>query len=431
MSSVDNKTEYGLTSGQKRALDYILQGKNVFLTGPSGTGKSTIINIFRNTCRHKRIGMTSTTGVSALLLGGSTIHSYLGIGLGDGTVDQITKHVAKNKNALHRWKTLEVLIIDEISMLSPTLFDKLEHVARVIRGGKRMLSEGNGVLFGGIQLILTGDFLQLPVVGEDSFCFEAKSWSSCIEHTISLTEIVRQDDIQFQTLLNNLRFGKLTEDDEKILNSRIGAKLTNENGIKPTRIFTTNSSVDSMNNYELDKLEDTECYEYEMTFEFHTNIAQKNIDKYRKNCLAPEVLQLCKGAQVMLLSNLDIDNGLVNGSRGVVINFVGDFPLVKFLNGSERVIDHYNWLIKEDGIDQMSICQLPLKLAWAITVHKSQGATLDYAEIDLRNTFTYGQAYVALSRVKSISGLSILGINYKDIKAHPKCISFYNELNKN
>lgn len=420
-----------LNRGQQEAYDLIMKGHNVFITGSAGTGKSVIIQYYRErNILWKNIGVTSTTGVSALIIGGSTLHSFLGIGLGTDSVETIIRKINKNKKLKNRWKKLDVLIIDEISMLSPELFDKIEEIARKMRYIKNVPDKP----FGGIQLIITGDFLQLPVVKNDHFCFESKTWSNCVEKTVYLTEIVRQRDMAFQNILNEIRFGKVSEDVKKILNTRIGIKLKNDKGIKPTKIYTTNVAVDLLNEDELNRLEsEGELFEYEMTYDFYDynlTSSDKNrlIEKYSKACLAPDKLLLCKGAQVMLLSNLDIDNGLANGSRGIVVDFIENIPIVRFMNGQEKMIDNHSWEIKEGEEVIMRINQLPLKLAWAFTIHKSQAITLDYAEVDLGNMFTYGQAYVALSRVKNIEGLSIIDINYGKIQAHPKAIEYYNIL---
>lgn len=424
-----------LTDKQQEVLSHMIAGKNVFVTGPSGTGKTHIIKLFKQLYgRQKTIAMTSTTGISALLFGGTTLHSYLGIGLGTGSVDSMTAHILKKTYLKERWNRLDTLVIDEISMLSPELFDKLEAVACNVRRGrnKRMLNKETEKAFGGIQLILSGDFLQLPVVKSDDFCFEAKTWDKCIDEMVHLTDIIRQKDIEFQTVLNELRFGIVSKKGKKILKSRIGAKLENELGIKPTCLLTTNASVDQINEKELDKLvtEETQFYQYDMDIYMYEFVKNKSyvIDKYRKNCIAPDTLQLCEGAQVMLVCNLDIDSGLVNGSRGVVIKFVEERPVVRFLNGLERIIDYHVWEVEQDDKKLMQIKQIPLKVAYAITVHKGQGNTLDYAEVDLGNIFTFGQAYVALSRVKSLEGLSIIDIDFNSIQAHPKAIEFYKKI---
>lgn len=436
-----------LTSQQQKAYNLMAAGKNIFITGPSGTGKSLIISKFReNFSGIKNIAITSTTGISSILIGGTTLHSYLGIGLGTGTPEELKEKIEKNRKVKKRWLELDILVIDEISMLSPELFDKLEKLARLLRCNNfsRLLDSNTGEnqsidlstkqpVFGGIQLVLSGDFLQLPVVGISKFCFESDCWGKTIESIIYLDEIVRQSDNEFQQVLNAVRYGEVTENVKKVLNKRIGVQLKNDLGIKPTRIFTTNWSVDKMNEIELDRLsENNEFYEYNMTIVFYEFIKNRNeaIEKLQKNCLAPSCLQLCKGAQVMLLVNLSIEKNLVNGSRGVVIGFIDDKPLVRFLNGVEEVIDYYHWEIEEDKKEQAKISQLPLKLAWAITVHKSQGCTLDYAEIDLKNVFEYGQAYVALSRVKTQEGLNILSIDYDSIRAHPRAVEFYKKFLK-
>jgi ATP-dependent DNA helicase PIF1 len=428
--------EIKFTEKQEEAFNYMKEGKNIFLTGPSGSGKSKVIDLYKKLYQYeKNIAITSTTGVSAILIGGTTLHSYLGIGLGTADVEEMTNAILKNSRIRQRWCELDVLIIDEVSMLSPQLLDKLEVVSRNVRRvkPKRMLSV-DGVeerVFGGIQLILSGDLLQLPVVGDtDSFVFDAKCWGRCIEKVVELNKIMRQDDGEFQGILNELRVGVVTKKSREILDGRVGVKLRNELGIIPTRIYTTNAQVDEMNSRELEKLSECNVYEYEMEIYFYEFVKDRTrmMEKYRKSSLAPELLQLCVGAQVVLLCNLELESGLANGSRGVVVDIIGDIPVVRFLNGEERVISHWQWEIEEDRKKQVRITQIPLKLAWAQTAHKVQGSTLDYAEIDLSNVFTYGQGYVALSRVKSIGGLSIININYDSIKAHPKPLEYYKKL---
>lgn len=428
---------FKLTELQEKALKYMVEGKNIFLTGPSGVGKSMIISMFKNLRgKSKNIAITSTTGVSSLLIGGTTLHSYLGIGLGTGSADYLTEKILKNNKIKQRWKTIDTLIIDEISMLSPELFDKLETVARNIRNGYSrnnfQIELVDGPPFGGIQLILVGDFLQLPVVGSDNFCFEAKTWNICVEHVVQLTEIIRQTDKEFQEVLNDIRYGIVSDRAKKLLLSRVNVEVKNDLGILPTKIQTTNEAVDRINSKEFEKLiqKNPEIYEYDMRIHFYDSVFNKEhaIEKYRKNCLAPDILQLCIGAQVMLLYNLNLDIGLANGSRGVVVNFIEDFPVVQFMNGQTHVIDFHDWEIEENEIKQVRITQVPLKLAYSISAHKSQGCTLDCAEIDLSNLFAHGQAYVALSRVKSEKGLNIVGINFDGIKAHPKALEFYKKI---
>jgi ATP-dependent DNA helicase PIF1 len=413
------KDDVKLSKKQNEAYSIMASGKNIFLTGAAGVGKTQVLKLFIKVYKQTKImGVTSTTGISALLFGGTTLHSFLGIGLGNGSVENICTKIFSRSYLNKRWKDLEVLVIDEISMLSPALFDKLEEVARTVRRNVKP--------FGGIQLILSGDFCQLPCINSDNFCFEADSWDKCIDHTIYLTEIMRQKDIEFQECLNEVRIGKLSKTTKKLLKSRLNIKLTNEFGILPTRLYSTNRSVDSLNDTELDKLSETnvEFFEYNMDIKY----AKKNeiaVDMYKKFCSAPETIQLCVGAQVMLLWNLDIEGGLVNGSRGIIINFVNNLPLVKFLNGREVVIDYHTWEHEENEKKILTVFQIPLKLAYALTIHRSQGCSLDYAEIDLSDCFSAGQSYVALSRVKNLEGLSIIGIDFDKIITHPKAVCFY------
>jgi len=307
------------------------------------------------------------------------------------------------------------------------LFDKLNYIAKRVRRNKNP--------FGGIQLILSGDMCQLPVIGENKFCFEANSWDECVPNIVYLQEILRQTDLKFQQILNQIRLGKITDEVKEILKSRIRALLNNDIGIKPTRLYPTNALVDNINSEELDKLNDgiIEFKEYEIDVEIVKYVPriQFVMERFIKNLTVSPTIQLCIGAQVMLLYNMDVESGLVNGSRGIVTDFIEDIPIVKFLNGKEVIIDYYTWKLEEEGKIIMSASQIPLKLAWAISQHKSQGITLDYAEIDLENIFTYGQAYVSLSRVKKLSGISLTGVNFQDIKCHPKAKKFYRELEKN
>ena len=413
-----------LTEKQELAYKYMSDGNNIFLTGKSGSGKSEVIKSFVDKHKHfKIIAVTSTTGTSALLIGGTTLHSYLGIGLGTGSVDFLVRKIKAKKWIRDRWIDLDILIIDEISMLSPVLFDKLEKLARVIRD--------NTMPFGGIQLVLTGDFCQLPVIGIEDFCFEAKMWDKCIDKTVYLTEILRQTDLDFQDCLNEVRIGKLSKKSIQLLKSRVGVKLDNEFNIKPTKLFSLNKSVDALNSSELNKFASNgvDFYEYDMEF-ITTSKDPYMIDKFKKNSNVPEKIQLCIGAQVMLLVNLDLECQLANGSRGIITKFVDDYPMVKFLNGVERMIELYQWDIEENDVKIMSVLQLPLKIAYALTTHKSQGATIDYVELDMANIFEYGQAYVALSRVKSLEGLSLKSFHLSVIKSNPKVIEYYDRLIK-
>jgi ATP-dependent DNA helicase PIF1 len=421
-------TNTQLTNTQSKCLEMMSSGKNVFVTGPGGVGKSFIIEKFvKECCRSKKIGITSMTGISALLIGGTTLHSFLGIGLGKGTAEAIQFRIQHNPFQRKRWATLDILIIDEISMMSPLLFDKLEEVARMIRGTTKP--------FGGIQLILSGDFCQLPCIGEvQSLCIDATSWSKCMHNIVYLTEIVRQKDLTFQTFLNSVRMGIVDEFVLRILEERKNTTLTNEYGIIPTFIYTTRNDVAQHNDRELDNLasQGLEFFEYnaEVYIEPFVKMPQFVEDRINKDFNGVRTLQLCVGAQVMLLRNLDLTIGLANGSRGVVIGFEPEstIPIIRFLNGVERLIDYHSWMFDENDRCVATVTQIPLKIAYAITAHSSQGSTVDYATIDLTNVFEYGQAYVALSRVKTLDGLSIINYNPALIKALPKAINFYNNL---
>jgi ATP-dependent DNA helicase PIF1 len=422
----EGSKEIILTKKQKEVYKHLKEGKNVFVTGEAGTGKTAIIKKYVNDFRHHRtIAITATTGTAAILLNGTTLFSYLGIGLAEETADVLFIKLKKKPYFIKRWKELDTLIIDEISMLRPELFDKLELLARSIRKINKV--------FGGIQLFLCGDFFQLPNIGEpDRFCFDANTWYKCIDYTIYLDENFRQDDVVFQNCLSKIRYGTVDDETEKILKARENVVLRNSFGILPTKIYSLNINVDMENEKEMDILFEKNNKLIFYSFELKKTILKKttNIDeKIKKSCSASTELQLCVGAQVMLLYNLDIDEKLVNGSRGIITSFQNDLPIVKFLTGQTRLIDYYTWNIEENGEVLVKIEQIPLKLAYACSVHRSQGLTIDYAEVDLEGIFEYGQAYVALSRVRSLDGLSIRHWNATCIKSHPRVIEYYDNLN--
>tara|TARA_Y100000385_G_scaffold172582_1_gene178665 strand:+ start:1164 stop:2426 length:1263 start_codon:yes stop_codon:yes gene_type:complete len=417
-----------LSKGQKDALAIMLRGENIFLTGPAGTGKSEIITQFmKQRPRSKRVHVTSTTGISAIKIKGRTIHSFAGIGTGSADVQRLITHILKERKLKEKWRSVDVLIIDEISMLSAELFDKLEEIAKCIRQSVET--------FGGIQIILCGDFLQLPNV-EGDFCFQAESWNRVVgDNIVELTSIMRQDDILFQKCLNAVRLGEIDEGTKKLFEERIGATLDkNFDGILPTRLFPTNRQVDILNDEELDKLAEDgrEFIQYDMEITTYPNVKTQWIDstieQFVKRTIFPTSIQLCIGAQVMLLSNIDQDAGLVNGSRGVITEFIEQDPKVRFVNGRELVISKSTIEHEDNHKPILRATQIPLKVAYATTIHKSQGSSLDCVEIDLGEIFECGQAYVALSRARTLKGLVLKSIRFDQIKAHPLALDYYKKI---
>ena len=425
MRPTKKKKTIVLSKKQELAVEMMCKRKSIFLTGPGGTGKSLVLSIYEKREYNRVIAKTATTGTAAILLNGTTLYSYLGIGTGELSVDMLIREIKKKKHILKRWIDLDVLIIDEISMLSPELFDKLELTARSLRQDTRP--------FGGIQLILTGDFLQLPNISQkDMFCFDAESWEKCIgDNVVYLDVNFRQEgDDDYQICLGEVRNGILSDKTISILKGRENAVLVNDHGILPTKIYSLNRDVDEENQMQNDLLfeknPDLQFFGFELNKTIHKKVYSPD-EKIKKACNAPLTLELCVGSQVMLLYNMDLESKLVNGSRGVVVDFQDDDPVVRFLTGERRVIGRKTWEIEENNDLVITVTQIPLKLAYATTVHKSQGATIDYAEINMNGIFEYGQAYVALSRVKSLSGLSIKNFKPDVIKSHPKVIEFYSK----
>ena len=429
-----------LTSEQQVVLDKAIDGKNILITGGAGVGKTYLIHKISHSLTRlgKKVAVTSTTGISAILINGTTVHSYLGIGLGTNSVDALCSSIVKKKFLRDKWNAIDTLIIDEISMLTADLFDKLEELARRIRK--------SDLPFGGIQLILSGDFCQLPPIGVSSdteyFCFEAFGWRDCIplESVMMLKTIIRQSDPVFQQALNQLRMGIVTDDVKDVFTDCIDRKFTDPE-IKATNLFPKNNSVDNVNTKNFDECvqhSKNRIYEYEQEIEMCGGLPKGRdakraqeaiIDKYKKYSIAPEVLQLCVGCQVMLIHNLDLTGDgqkrVINGSRGVVTRFVDDLPYVKFKNGKECLIDYHTWEIESNDIAYGKLIQIPLRLGYAFSIHKSQGCTLDLVQLDLTNIFDYGMGYVALSRVRDLESLCIKGIAWDKFKTHPKVLQYY------
>ena len=384
--------------------------KNIFLTGLSGSGKSTTLKyIFKKLKNKKNIVITSLTGISALLLGGQTIHSYLGIGLGTASFDVLLKKLQSSKFYLKCWTKLEILIIDEVSMLSIDLFEKLERLARGLRR--------NNLPFGGIQLLLSGDFLQLPTVGSDKFCFESPIWKFCINEIIELKTTMRQKDELFINILNKVRIGKIDEECRQILKSR-EIEYNSDYGIIPTMLYATNAKVDEFNLEYYNKLENQE-YEYDIIY---TWFKPCNKEAITNNLRFYQKLNLKVGTQVMYLVN---DDPLVNGSRGVVTNFIEEYPEVLFTDGFRKIISPHTLDVEVGDEKIMSYTQIPLRLSWAMSIHKSQGSSLDLLCVDLQNIFEYGQFYVALSRARTLEGLYIRNLDFNRNYTHPKALEFY------
>ena len=421
-----------LNEKQKLALDAMINGENVFITGPGGSGKSHVVNIFIQYFREQlldedqQLFVTSSTGLSSLLINGITIHQYSGLGSASKNLDFYIDRVKKNKNIRNRWRKTKTLIIDEISMISEEFFEKLDLLGQKIRRSQ--------LPFGGIQIILSGDFLQLPPVKSTGFCFESFSWDLSINKTIYFDKIIRQKDKNLQKILNKVRVGMIDDDVKKILDTCLNRKLENKHGIKPTLLFSRKDMVNEYNNEKLQELVELgkETKIYQSSFQFGKQVTEESED-FLKDLINNQYniddhLTLTKGTQVMLNAN-NIYEGLANGSRGIIIDFSSDgYPIVHFLNDIIVEIKYKDYKI-EDNSDSVTKKQIPLIHAWAITIHKAQGMSLEYLETDIGHSiFEYGQAYVVLSRIKNLEGLSLLNINYTKIKANPKIIEYYNNI---
>lgn len=391
-----------LSIEQEYAVYIIKEKKNVFISGNAGVGKSYLLKHLKTIIPN--IHLTASTGIAAVNIGGMTLHSWSGIGLGNLPVNKLTF----SGKVISRIRLAKVLAIDEISMISAEVFDLVNDVMKLIRK--------NDSPFGGIQLILFGDFFQLPPIQGD-FCFNAKAWTELNIKNIILKKVFRQSDEVFINLLNNVRHANLSLEDIGILTTRIKCKCLDE--IQPTRLVSHNDQADKINKIELEKI-NSSVHTFKAKYR---GTDQLKIEFLKKNCVAYDTLDLKVGSHVMMLRNTHSEKGIINGSVGIVKD-ISTYPIVMFENGIELIIAPEVWELEryDDAIGKVvieaSIEQVPLIFSWAITIHKSQGMTLNKIRCDLSKVFTYGQSYVALSRVKSLDGLYIDDIDFNKIRTN-------------
>lgn len=405
---------------QGLALEIMLAGESVLLTGPAGSGKTYVLNQFIKLAKHegKHVSVTATTGLAATHLGGTTIHSWAGIGVHDDLPSGFADHISKGRREIIE-KT-DVLIIDEISMLHDYRLDMVDEACRLVR-------KQPDIPFGGIQVIMSGDFFQLPPINRgDSraggFVVNSNVWRELDPAICYLDEQHRQDDETLLGILGAIRAGDVRRGHAETLLGRV--EITPPEDLVLTELHTTNIDVDSLNEKRLAGLENEEIF-YSQT----TTGAANYVENLQRSVLAPATLRLKQGALVMAVKN-DLSRRYVNGSLGTVVDFepLTDYPLVEFHNGRTVAMQPDTWELRDGDKKRASITQIPLRLAWAITVHKSQGMTLDAARIDLRKAFVEGMGYVALSRVKNVDNLYLHGINHMALRVSQQALEIEQSL---
>ena len=443
-----------LSLEQRLAFEKFRSGENLFVTGPGGTGKTRLIEFFVQYCKNvgKTCQVTAMTGCATTLLppscGARTIHSWSGIKLCKGENAKIIQSALRKKVQRTAWRRTQVLVVDEVSMMSKKTFEVLEELARIARLSDRA--------FGGMQVIFTGDFLQLPPVPSpderDSakFCFETTLWENVcpFPNNIELRTMFRQSDPIYQNILSEVRKGKLSQPNIDILQKYV--QRVQPAGSVITKLFPIRSKTDALNQRQYAELKEHEhVYSIVHQLNCKTNLdsgkplsveeilrceslTKMERDFELRSLLTttnyPEQLCLKKGCVVMCVTNLDMDNNICNGSQGIIIGFTDkQRPIVRFSNGIVRTMEPQ--FRQSDEYPCLAIAQIPLCLAWGLTIHKIQGATLERAEMDIgQSVFECGQTYVALSRIKSLDGLSLSAFQPNNIRANPRALAFYNEL---
>ncbi len=450
--SVDFNRE-DLNAEQARALDLALAGKSFFLTGSAGTGKSFCLAYMVHALRKagRRVVVTASTGIGAVTIGGITIHSFAGFGIGNQTRDEL-RRTATSKRMRDIWQSVDTILIDEISMVKAEYFEKLALVAQEAR-------QDSSTPLGGVQLIVLGDFFQLPPVvprmlaaskvagghstSKSVFCFSTREWHDLIQEVVELKHIFRQKDPVFAQCLQRIRWGTPSSEDIRLLTTRLHANIEHS-GIKPTFLHSRTEDVDRINQEHLDAI-DAPPHTYHTIQGFNSSgVKDQSTDalppksrvdrvtaELRKNMPADETVTLKVGAQVMLLANLNFEHQLVNGSRGVVTRFTEApfaYPVVRF-NNVEATIRAHMWKHQFRTGVYAYVAQIPLKLAYAYTIHKSQSQSMDCVQIQLDGSvFEDGQAYTALSRLRTLAGLTLSAFDPACIRANPEVVAFYRAL---
>lgn len=421
----------------------LADNNNIFITGGGGVGKSYLLDELKQYYKDKLV-LTSTTGISALNIGGQTLHSWCGIGIVDKPVARIIHQIRQSAVLYKQLFNCKILAIDEISMLDDYTFEYVDKVLRNIKNSK--------LPFGGIQLILVGDFFQLPPVKckqtGRKFCFQSPVWKKLKLITILLNKVHRQTDKKFINILNNIRVDNISEADINILYHH-DYSLIYEIDKNILQLFGTNNDADIYNKKCFSEI-NSETYKYNASDSYflHSNKRdndqqlteeevylfssdRKILENFDKDCKFPKLLELKKGCRVMLLKNISITDGLVNGSCGTIKSLSNSSVEVLFDNGKLQNITPEYFEYNQNNKLIIKRKQYPLKLAYGITIHKSQGMTFEKLVVNFNTIFDFGQAYVALSRVKSLDGLIIKDFNPNKIVANLDVKIFYSDLLKN
>ena len=462
-----SQNQIQLSDEQQIIIAKCIRGDNMFVTGSGGCGKSLIIRVLKNIyipskniddikhiidnyrdIEYRNIQVCALTGVASVLLqcSAKTIHSFSGIGISTASNEQILKKIKNSSFYRKNWKETDILIIDEISMMSQHMFELLDYLGKNVRR--------NNKPFGGIQIIMFGDFFQLPPVSKDAedklrknFCFESELWFETFspQNNMELVKIFRQSDENFKKILNQIREGKIKRNVNEFLLNYVNRDKTLEI-IQPTKLYPKRSQVDYINSFEINKL-DGEINEYEITNILDLPMTEKQ--RILRNLFTQEQIEIefnylqgnipCEkkislkiGSQVMCIVNLNLndENTICNGSQGIILRFdENNNPVIKFSRGFVYTMLPYVWA--SETIPGIGVRQIPLILAWALTIHKSQGATMDAIEVDAGSgIFECGQTYVALSRVKSLEGLYLSAFDVTRIKVNRKVQEFYERMRK-
>jgi ATP-dependent DNA helicase PIF1 len=444
-----------LSKQQQYIFNKYKKGENLFITGAGGSGKSVLIKaIYQHATENdKRIQVTALTGCAACLLQckATTIHSWSKIGLARKSEEQIIKSILRNETATEKWRGTNILVVDEVSMMSKKLFDLLNNIAKAVRKRKNEA-------FGGIQLIFCGDFFQLPPIETEGdpdtglFCFESEEWDAVFpkRNQIQLEKVFRQKDEVYCSILNQLRKGVVKKKTIDVLESCMGKEYPMDVSVRPTRLYPTKRAVINWNQSKMNELSsETRTHTFTMIYDknypvntkkeayerslFKDEDVERELDFIAGNILCEKEVELKIGAQVMCIVNLDLSKEICNGSQGIIKDILENSDskktvvVVEFISGHTLNIGLNAW--KSEIIPGIAVLQIPLILSWAISIHKSQGTTLDMAEIDIgSNVFECGQSYVALSRVKSLEGLYLKGFDINKIKVLKKVKKYYEDL---